>query len=235
VASFMAEVERFAMNDYVNALAKGDRLGNAERDAVVRKLSGYLGLSEQYIRDANLRINYGRFSKELMRPEGILVGRLDSRFQTFEIDRAAAEPRWDPTESGIDAPYTTAINQYLRVDLKYETPLTYRTSIYDIIGRNGDWDFTHNRREPTNTAPDLAEAMTHNPSLRVFSANGYYDFATPYFATVYTLKHLNLAPPLQKNISYGFYQAGHMVYLSEPALAQFKRDLAGWYDAALAR
>jgi carboxypeptidase C (cathepsin A) len=123
----------------------------------------------------------------------------------------------------------------LRTDLKYDTPLTYRAGVYDIIHAAGDWDFSHKHRQPTNTAPDLADAMTQNPSLHVFSANGYYDFATPYFATVYTLKHLNLAPALQKNISYGFYQSGHMVYLSEPALTQFKRDLAGWYDAALAR
>jgi carboxypeptidase C (cathepsin A) len=77
--------------------------------------------------------------------------------------------------------------------------------------------------------------MSQNPSLPVFSANGYYDFATPYFATVYTLKHLSIAPALQKNISYGFYQSGHMVYLSEPALAQFKADLSRWYDSALKR
>jgi carboxypeptidase C (cathepsin A) len=235
LASYLSGVEHVALDEYASALAKGDKLAGPERDAVTRKLSEYLGLPEQFVRDANLRVNYSRFEKELMRPEGIVVGRLDSRYQTFETDRAGVEPRWDPTDSAIDAPYTTAINQYLRTDLKYDTPLTYRAGVYDIIHAAGDWDFSHKHRQPTNTAPDLADAMTQNPSLHVFSANGYYDFATPYFATVYTLKHLNLAPALQKNISYGFYQSGHMVYLSEPALTQFKRDLAGWYDAALAR
>jgi carboxypeptidase C (cathepsin A) len=124
----------------------------------------------------------------------------------------------------------------LRDDLKYNTPLQYRTNIYGIIYGNGSsWDFTHDRREPTNVAPDLADAMTQNPALKVFSANGYYDFATPFFETEYTLGHLQIAPSLQNNITFGFYQSGHMVYLNDDALAQFKSDLARWYDSALGR
>jgi carboxypeptidase C (cathepsin A) len=236
LAAFLGDVERFAMGDYLTALSKGDRLGDAERNGIVRKLSGYLGLSERYIRNSSIRVPYGRFLKELRRSEGIVVGRLDGRYQTFDYDQGAANTRFDATDSSIDAPYTTAINQYLRNDLKYEPTLQYRTSVYALIRANGgSWDFTHLRREPPNTAPDLSDAMSQNPSLRVFSANGYYDFATPYFATVYTLKHLNIAPALQKNITYGFYQSGHMVYLSESALAQFKTDLSRWYDGALKR
>ncbi|MDQ6933356.1 MAG: hypothetical protein M3160_09320, partial [Candidatus Eremiobacteraeota bacterium] len=64
-------------------------------------------------------------------------------------------------------------------------------------------------------------------------AGTIYDFATPYFQTEYTLNHLNIAPALQKNISYGFYQSGHMVYLNPWAQAQFKQDLARWYDDAM--
>jgi carboxypeptidase C (cathepsin A) len=86
---------------------------------------------------------------------------------------------------------------------------------------------------PANVAPDLAKVMGQNPGLRVFSANGRYDFATPYFATVYTLTHLGLPAPLQRHISYGFYDSGHMVYLNPTARARFKADLARWYDSAV--
>ena len=242
--AFLANAEAFAMGDYLDALAQGDRLSAAGRAAIIHRLSGFLGISEQYVRNANLRVHYGRFEQELLRSDGIIVGRLDGRYQTYSVDRGAQETAWDPTFSSIDAPYTTAINQYVRVDLNYDTPLEYRPDIYGMLQEPGNtggvpdqslWDSSHNKRWPTNVAPDLAEVMTQNPTLRVFSANGYYDFATPYFGTVYTLKHLNLAPALQKNISFGFYQSGHMVYLDEPSLAQFKHDLAGWYDAALAR
>ena len=234
--TFLRDVEHWAMNDYVDALSQGDRLQGAQKDAIVRRLAYYLGLSERYVREANIRVNYARSSVELLRSEGKVTGRLDSRYETTTIDGTADEPRWDPTDATIDAPYTTAINSYLRNDLKYDTPLTYRTNVYGIIYANGgSWDMRSNRWGYPNVAPDLSATMAQNPALKIFSANGYYDFATPYFATVYTLKHLNIAPELQKNISFGFYPAGHMVYLSEPALAQFKRDLSSWYDAAQGR
>ncbi|HTZ55909.1 MAG TPA: hypothetical protein VMB20_12680 [Candidatus Acidoferrum sp.] len=239
LSSFLSQVEQFAMGEYLDALYRGDKLGNGERDDVIRKLSQYTGLSPQYIRVSNIRIPYFKFENELLRNQGEIVGRLDARYQTWNLDRASIDgPPWDPTDASIDAPYTTAINQYLREDLKYNPPIPYRANIYDIIYgpnfSNADgWEFSHNGRWPTNTAPDLAAAMAQNPNLKVFSANGYYDFATPFFATVYTLKHLNLSPQLQQNITFGFYQAGHMIYLSEPALAQYKTDLARWYDSAL--
>jgi carboxypeptidase C (cathepsin A) len=237
VTTFLQPVEQFALGEYLDALYKGANLSASERNDVVHKLSAYLGLSEQYVRESNLRIPYQRFEQQLLRSQGTVIGRLDARYQTFALDRAADEgPAWDPTDSSIDAPYTTAINQYLRSDLKYDTTLQYRPNIYGIIYGNGSsWDFTHNRREPANVAPDLAEAMTQNPSLKIFSANGYYDFATPFFATEYTLQHLSIAPQLQKNITFNVYPSGHMVYLNEAALAQFKNDLARWYDSALAR
>ncbi len=237
LASFLGQVKQFALGEYLDALYRGDKLSNAERDDVIRKLSYYLGLSPQYIRDAKLRVSYDRFERELLRDRGIVVGRLDSRYQTYDLDNAARSgPEWDPTDSTIDAPYTTAVNSYLRTDLKYNPPMPYRANVYDIIYAKGSsWDFSHNGRYPTNVAPDLADAMAQNPHLKVFSANGYYDFATPFFATDYTLRHFNLSPALQSNITYGYYEAGHMIYLSDSALAAYKADLSRWYDSALGR
>jgi carboxypeptidase C (cathepsin A) len=218
-------------------LYKGHQLGSAERNAVAQRLSYFLGVPVSYVLQSNLRVPYDRFQRELLRSQGEVVGRLDSRYTTYGLHEASNEgPPWDPTDSSIDAPYTTAINSYLRDDLRYNPPLQYRPNIYGIIYGNGnEWDFSHNNRQPTNVASDLAEAMTQNPSLKVFSANGYYDFATPFFATVYTLQHLEIAPSLRNNITFGFYQSGHMVYLNDTSLEQFKSDLGRWYDNALAR
>ncbi|HUA08350.1 MAG TPA: hypothetical protein VMA98_03685 [Candidatus Acidoferrales bacterium] len=238
LATFVSQVEQFAMGEYLDALYRGDKLGDAERNDVIRKLSRFTGLSEQYIRLSNIRIPYDKFESELLRGQGEIAGRLDARYTTWSLDRASLEgPPWDPTDSSIDAPYTTAINQYLREDLKYNPPIPYRANIYDIIygpnfSNQDGWDFSHHGRWPTNTAPDLAEAMAQNPDLKVFSANGYFDFATPFFATVYTLQHLNLSPALQRNITFGFYHSGHMIYLDDAALAQYKADLSRWYDSA---
>lgn len=234
LASFVQQARQFATGQYLDALYAGDKISPALRDDTVRKLSYFLGLSPQYIRNANLRVYYDRFERELLRGQGIVIGRLDGRYQTWELDRASLEgPNWDPTDSSIDAPFTTAINYYLRNDLKYSPPQPYRPNAYGIIySGDSSWDFSHNGRYPTNVAPDLAEVMAQNPKMKVFSANGYYDFATPFFATEYTLKHLNLNPGLESNISYGFYEAGHMVYLPDSAVSQFHADLDRFYDSA---
>ncbi len=233
--TYLNGVESFAMGEYLDALSKGDALPASERNDVIRKMSNYLGLSQQYVRNANLRVSYDRFQSELLRSTGQTIGRLDGRYVTYETDQATHEgPAWDPTDSAVDGAFTSATNSYLRDTLGYKPAIPYRTSAYDIIYSGGNsWDFSHNHREPTNVAVDLAGAMSQNPHLKVFSANGYYDFATPYFATEYTLKHLNLNPALQGNITFGFYESGHMVYLNDTALAQFKSDLARWYDATL--
>jgi len=233
--SLLGSVESFALGEYLDALGEGAMLAPDRYNDVVAKLHEYTGLSERYIRNSNLRIPYDRFENELLRQQGVTVGRIDTRFQTYVLDRPAISPDWDATDAAIDSAFVSTSNYYLRQVLKYDTPLLYRGEIYDLIYADGQtWDFKHGTdTQNLNVTPDLAQAMTYNPRLRVFSANGYYDFATPFFATVYALQHLYLAPAIQRNISYGFYQSGHMVYLQPQALARFHDDLERWYAGVL--
>ncbi len=235
LSALLPEVEHFALTEYLDGLAQGVRLSPSRFDDIVARLHRYTGLSERYIRNSNLRIPYDRFENELERERGITVGRLDARFQTYVLDRPEVSPDWDATDAAIDSAFVSTGNYYLRQVLKYNTPLLYRAEIYDLIYANGNsWDFTHGNDPQTfNVAPDLAQAMTYNPNLKIFSANGYFDFATPFFETVYVLHHLYLAPALQKNITFGFYKSGHMVYLHPAALAQFHADLERWYAQTL--
>lgn len=231
--AFLKEVETFASGEYLRALAQGSDLSPSQYDAVAHKLHAYLGLPETYIREANLRVSYPRFQQALLRNEGIVVGRYDGRFNTATLDQNADTPDWDPSDTGITGAFVATGMQYMTETLGYHTNLQYRPTAYGpVLGAR--WDMKHNGQDPpANVAPDLAEAMTTNPHLRVFSGNGYYDFATPYFATRYTLQHLGLAPQLQGHIRYGFYESGHMVYLNPAALGAFKRDLSRWYDDTL--
>jgi carboxypeptidase C (cathepsin A) len=235
LSALLPEVENFALTEYLDALGEGAQLSPDRYNDVVDKLRRYTGLSAQYIRNSNLRIPYDRFENELLRERGITVGRLDSRFETYVLDRPEVSPDWDATDAAIDSAFVSTVNYYLRQVLKYDTPLLYRAEIYDLIYADDQtWDFKHgNDVQVLNVAPDLAQAMTYNPRLQVFSANGYFDFATPFFATEYALNHLYLAPALQRNITYGFYQSGHMVYLHPQALARFHADLERWYVRVL--
>jgi carboxypeptidase C (cathepsin A) len=235
IGEFIAEVKNFALSEYVDALAQGAQLSPDRFNDVVAKLHRFTGLSEEYIRRSNLRIPYDRFQNELLRDRGITVGRIDARFTTRVLDRPGISPDWDAFDAAVDSAFVSTVNYYLRQVLKYNTPLLYRAQIYNLIYAGDEtWDFKHGQNVQTlNVAPDLAQAMTYNPRLKVFSGNGYYDFATPFFATVYTLNHLYLSPSLQRNITYGFYQCGHMVYLSPQSLVRFHDDLERWYAGVL--
>ena len=230
---YMQEVERFAMGDYRRALLQGNQLSTPEFDAMVGRLHHYLGLSERFIRNANLRVSGSHYLAEVRRAQGESVDPYDSRFRLFELDRSEETPDLTPSDASIDGAFVALQQDYFRNTLHYVTPLPYRLGAYGEIEKSGPWDFKHLDTLPLNTTPDLAEAMTFNPHLRVFSANGYFDSVTPYLATVYALNHLDLAAPLQAHITYGFYPSGHMIYLNTEALKTYHDDLERWYAATL--
>ena len=231
--AFLGGVQQFAGTEYLHALTQGDNLGSSERNAVIRKLHEYLGVSEQYIRNSNMRIPYYAFDKELMRNQDIVLGRYDSRYATYGVDRMSDVPDWDPSDVGMNSAVVSEWNRYVREDLHYNSNLMYRPTAYGgLLGAR--WDMHHNGQDPpANVVPDIAAAMSQNPHLQVFSGNGYYDFATPFFATYYTFEHMDIAPPLERNITFGFYPSGHMVYLNPVARQAFKADLDRWYDKTL--
>ncbi|MBS1249323.1 MAG: hypothetical protein MAG431_00899 [Chloroflexi bacterium] len=216
------EVEDFALNEYTLALMKGATLPDEERQKIIEKLARYTGLSREYVERTNLRVNIFRFVKELLRDERRTVGRLDSRFTGVDHDAAGEGFEFDPSYAAIQGPYTATLNDYVRRDLEFENDLPYEilTSLYE------KWSYGKFKNQYVNVAETLRKAITQNPFLKVFVANGYYDLATPYFATEHTFNHLGLDPSLRENISMAYYEAGHMMYVHEPSLAQLKKDLA---------
>lgn len=235
LSAYLRDVQTFALTRYRQALLEGSLLTPSQFDAMARDVAHYTGLSPQYVRNSNLRISGASFLAELRRSEGQTEGFYDSRYHLFMVDREVDRPELEASDASIDAAYVSTWNDYVRSGLDFTTGLPYLTGAYDAIQAAGGWDFKHDGNDPPlNTAPDMAYAMTYNPHLRVFSANGYYDLVTPYLATVYTLDHLNVAPELQGHIAYGFYPSGHMLYLNVDALAQLHADLERWYAATLA-
>jgi carboxypeptidase C (cathepsin A) len=225
----LAEVERFALGEYTLALMKGVALTNAEQSEIAGKLARYTGLSVQYVERSNLRINIHRFCKELMRDERRTVGRLDSRFTGLDRDAAGEHYEYDPSYAVIQGPYTATFNDYVRRELKFESDLPYEI----LTGNVFPWSYDKHQNEFVNVGETLRKAMAVNPFLKVLVANGYFDLATPYLATKYTFNHLDLDASLMDNIELTYYDAGHMMYLHPPSLAQLKLDLARFIDAAI--
>jgi carboxypeptidase C (cathepsin A) len=229
---FLSEVETFAMGEYETALLAGAILPEAERQAVAQKLHNYTGLPVEYVLKANLRVEGGEFSKTLQDPEGLTIGRLDTRYSGPPLDPLSEGAEYDPQSNAVSAAYTTAINQYLRTDLKYGKNQTYKPSAY---GDGFSWDLRHQApggppvgygEGGLNVMPDLANAMKLNPKMRILVVGGYFDLATPFYEGVYEMRHLPIPHELQQNIGYHYYESGHMVYVNETILSHFHDDVA---------
>ena len=235
VPAFLREVRDFARGPYALALAQGHDLDAAQRQAIAQKLAAYTGLTPAYILEADLRVTPQRFRKELLRDQRLTLGRYDARFTGYDVDAAGENPEYDPSDTGITGAFVSAFHHYLTVDLGYTTDLAYRPTFYSA---GIQWDFRH--RPPgtrsdfeinnADVALDLSAAMRQNPHLQLYSLNGIYDFATPFFGTEYDLGHMQLDPAVKGNIRFAYYPSGHMVYLNTEALKSMKADLARYYD-----
>lgn len=223
------EAREFAMQEYTLALMKGNDLKGEERQQIVDQLARLTGLSTSYIEGTNLRINIHRFCKELMREEGLTIGRLDSRYKGFDRDSVGETHEIDPSYAAILGPYTATMYDYLRKELGYETDLPYEIlkSLYQ------SWKFENYQNHYVNTGKDLRLGFQLHPGLKVIVCNGYFDLATPFLAAEYTFKHIPLPDEQQANIKMTYYEAGHMMYLHEPSLKNLSRDLRDFIDEAL--
>ncbi|MGJ3647941.1 S10 family peptidase [Sphingomonas sp. GlSt437] len=233
--AFLAEVRRFVSGPYAAALAKGDTISPEEAQAVAKQMAAYTGLSEAFILRANLRVDLAHFQTELLRDQREVTGRLDSRYLGDVADANAESPIDDPTSTATTGAYTAIFNDYAARTLGFKTQMPYKLSARE---QGWDWDWRHrapgsNQPQPApNTAVDLAYTMRTNPYLKVLFLNGYYDMATPFYGTEFDANHMQLDESRRRNISFKYYEAGHMIYLNPDALAQLHNDLAAWYDAA---
>jgi len=229
LGKILPEVERWANQDYALALARGDQLAMAERQALVERLARYTGLSKTYIEKANLRVRAEDFRKELLREENRSAGRLDSRFKGIDASGISQTPDYDPSEAAVRPPFTAAFNNYVRIDLSYESDLPY----YILGGLFRTWQWGSAAEGYPDVSPDLRSAFVRNKFMKVLVLEGYYDLATPYDAVTYTLEHLGLDPSLRPNVSVERYESGHMIYIDGPSLAKMKRDVSAFISSAL--
>jgi carboxypeptidase C (cathepsin A) len=231
--AFMKEVETWSMGEYATALLAGGTLDRETRGRVIDQMHRYTGLSRDFIDKADLRVSAPEFEAELLRDQGLIVGRLDARFTGPAGDMLDTRPSHDPQSTAISSAYTSAFNTYLREELAYSGDREYTpsggTSDWNWARAQGGGAFGRGAGTP-NVGPDLATAMKRNPELEVLLVNGIYDLATPYFAAVWTMDHLGLPPELRANIHRADFAAGHMMYVEESLLPQWKETLDAFIE-----
>jgi carboxypeptidase C (cathepsin A) len=216
----LKEAEAFTSGEYNQALLMGAALAPVQRAKVVRQMARLTGLSESFVDASDLRVSLSRFNAELLREKRLVVGRFDSRYTSYMRDALNNYAERDPSADAVFSAFTSTFNHYVRNDLKFEEDRPY-----NILTSVGKWNWNA-ENEFANVSETLAESMTANPFLKVHVSNGFYDMATPYYASRYTFAHLNIHPELMKNITEDDYTSGHMMYLNLPDLKKQKEDLA---------
>src|SRR5436190_4742582 len=229
IAQIAKEAEDFAMNEYMPAMMRIDRLNAAERAGLLDKFSMFTGLSKDFIERNNFRVDLGEFNKELLRDQRRTTGRLDSRFLGIDRDAAGDNPDTDPSINAIRPPYTAAFNSYVRSELGYKSDVEYYILGGGITGR---WNFGENNGY-ADTSIRMKDAMAKNPYMKILIAQGYYDMATPFFAAEYTVSAMNLDPALRRNISFEYYEAGHMMYIDVRQLRKLHDDASAFIVRSL--
>jgi len=224
---YVQQARTFAETRYLTALGRGKRLAAADRTTLAGELARMTGLSAEYVLRSDLRIPLSRYQKELLRSSGRIIGRMDTRVVGHGYDHVADGISYDPSLSMITGHYTGALNHYVRQELKFSCDLPYEI----LTGRVHPWDWGRAKNRYVNVTDGLARAFGPNPHLRVFVANGYFDGATPFFATEYTMSHLDLPPALLERVTMRYYEGGHMMYTHRPSLERLKADLAAWFAA----
>ena len=225
--SFLKDAEAFATGEYATALMKGDALSAAERKATIDKLTRFTGLDARYLDETNLRWDVSHFTRQLLRDKHQTIGRYDGRLAGPSSMNVGETSEYDPSSSLITPPFTAVLTHYLRNELGYKTDLYYYPS-----GGIQPWDYGVQNGFGDTTAL-LKNAMVKNPYMKVMVAAGYYDLATPYYATEYTFNHMGLSPEMHARINWAYYPSGHMLYIDSDSHAKLKKDFSEFVTAAM--
>ncbi len=241
------KVEQFAAGPYAHALFEGSALPQAEKQAIATKLARYTGLPASLWLKANLRITLSVFRRNVMGND-TMTGRYDERFTTYQLQPLLPFPgrgSLGATTSAYLGALTATMNRYLSQTLKYHSERPYVQSSFSVFKA---WDWKYKTQlsglsegvgnsgafASPNVAPALARAMSNDPDMQLMMNNGYFDTATPFFATVYTVRHMGLPKPLYKNIHWYYYPVGHMLYLNAKALPSVDANIDAFIDHAAA-
>jgi len=224
--AFVQQARDFALDVYAPALFRGNTLADQKRRAVAEQMSRFLGLEASYILQSDLRVLVPRYVKELLRDQGLVVGRLDSRYKGREADVMAERPTLgDVASNSISSAYTAALMHYMSSELEVEMPRPYLTSNSSLypkwnwrpVPKDKGWEPHY-----VNVSRQLSDALRQNKDLKVMVANGYYDLVTPFFDAEYTFARHGI---LKDRIVMKYYEAGHMMYTHEPDLKALASDI----------
>jgi carboxypeptidase C (cathepsin A) len=225
LTEMLPEVEEFTINKLIAAIAKGGFIADDEKMEVANKMSEYSGLSLESILQNNLDIPTRFFWKDLLREQGLTIGRLDSRYLGIDRKDAGMGPDYSAELTSWLHSFTPAVNHYIRKELKFNTDIRY-----NMFGPVRPWN-----NDNDNTREDLRRAMAENPYLKVLFQSGYYDGATTYFNAKYTMWQVDPSGKMKDRFYFKGYRSGHMMYLRNEDLVKANEDIRTFIEATASK
>jgi carboxypeptidase C (cathepsin A) len=226
------QARTYAFGDYMTALAKGNTLTPAEREAAAQQIARLTGVSPSFIANTNLRIDPGVFRTELLRGERETVGRYDARMIGLNGNAASQRQDYDPSDVAPTGAFMAAFMRYMHGDLEYTSDLQYY-----LGGHAGRWDYTSlvgagnlGAGYPSELE-SLRTAMAKDPYLHVMVGAGYYDMATPFAGAEYTFNHLGYDQTYRDRVAFKYYKSGHMAYLNQESAKELKNDIVSFIES----
>ncbi|MGH9476995.1 MAG: S10 family peptidase [Terriglobales bacterium] len=231
LAQAVQQAEEWAQTKYEHYLDLGDALQGAQRQQALQEMSGFTGLSAQFLDSWNLRVSTALFDSSLLRAQGEIIGRYDGTQVGYNRTPGQTSPDYDAS-SDLDTAYQHEFVNYLRDELNYKSTLEYGQ--YGLGGSGiPNWNYnisSGGRSGRGGGASDdvsqyLQQAMVQDPSLRIMLCEGYFDQATPLLEAVYSMRHLFIPVAEQSHITLQHYMSGHMIYAHQDSREQLHRDI----------
>jgi carboxypeptidase C (cathepsin A) len=225
--SALAQAERFALTDYLAALAGAPLHGDAAH-AFYARVAAITGLPEDVVARERGFI-HDVYVKNLRAGDHKIVSHYDATFAVDDPSPESLSARGpDPFLDGFIRAYGSAFVAYARDELGFKTEMTYNLLASEISGK-WDWDDGGGHGQPS-AADDLRELFALSPSFRLLIAHGYSDLVTPYAASRYVLNHLPAAAD-GEHAELRLYRGGHMFYTDPQSRQAFTADARTVYPA----
>ncbi|MER9404971.1 alpha/beta hydrolase [Mesorhizobium caraganae] len=220
----LAEIEHYALGDYLTALTSGLEQGGRLASQRVAEITG---LPLELVQRNFARIPTGLFAREFQRAGGKVLSPYDGTIATSDIAPESARIAGpDPVLDRSVPALTSAFVSYARDELNFRTDVSYRLLNGDVTH---NWDYGSSRQGYAGVMDDLQRARSLNPALGVVIVNGETDLVTPYLASRYLV---NQIPTLggAKPIRLDVVEGGHMMYFRPDGRRALKEAVAELYQ-----
>jgi carboxypeptidase C (cathepsin A) len=216
----------FAMSDYAAALLQGSALPPAELDRVATRMVQLIGLPKEQIVARNLRIDMEEYRTALLKDQGLVIGRLDSRV-TAPVPRDQPNRPSEANDPALPLGANNMIvsdvmGDYMRNDLKVQTTRDY-ISLTLQVNFNWDWQVDAESSTAAKLLANIKSLMLKNPRAQLLLVGGYYDLAAPVLSSRYAITHAGLPMNRVKMVA---LETGHSAFEGEEGRKQMRTLLS---------